>query len=84
MCLYLAATLASGLVAVFVKSSVSITVTRTTHWTAPPALGTRLFRSVVGKHRNITLNSANINFEFFFHNFSERKYNVEFSEDQSD
>lgn len=39
-CVYLAATLSSGLVAVRVKAFADITVAGATHWASPPAFGT--------------------------------------------
>ena len=45
ICFYLAATLSRGLVAVFMESPAGITVTGSTHGTAPPALRTRLLHS---------------------------------------
>lgn len=43
---YLAATLSSGLVAVFMESFLHIAVTGSAHGRAPPSLGTRLLHSV--------------------------------------
>ncbi len=47
VCFYLAATLSRGLVAVFMKSPLRVTVTGSTHGIAPPPLRTRLLHSVI-------------------------------------